>query len=679
MSSLPYTESRANQSHFAFRVRGIPDETFAVKEFTGSEHSLSEDFRFEVTLRSEGVIQPAHAVGQRGVFELAWGRPVAFIHGLVSDFRDIGKTPAGYEYVASLASPLFPLKLSQHNRVFLNKTVTQVVEEVLLCAGLKSDDFDFATRQQYPLREYCVQYDETDYDFIQRLLAHYGLFFRFESDREKSRIVFHDAVEDLPALTGGQLLYQEQSGTHRGLETLFAFRPRAQMVSAGVQLRDYNYRTPQFHLDTQAGEGGDRRFGEHFKDPDEGQLFSRVRQQAHDWQRETFIAESDCQGIVPGCRLAMTDHPDAPLNGEYLVVEVEHRGGQGAGGAYAGSQKGMTYRNKMVLIRGGVSYRKPLPQRRVVNGTFTARIETTGGDYACLDGEGRYRVRVDFDLGDAAEGQASHAVRLMQPYGGDRYGQHFPLHGGTEVAMTCVNGDLDRPVLLGVLPNPDTASPVSAANPTENILRTWGGSQLIMDDQRGKEKAELFTLGRENILSLDADSEGHLVRLATEEGEMEVFAKKEMRIEAGATQTLQSGNDHLVRAENAQRMMTKNGQIHMQAATEILLQAGEHILYRAENGDLTQTAAGNMSTEVGKSQSTEIQNQDLDILVDQGTTRIEAAGAITVKGRSGGVIHIGQGSGAIEISPSGDLTIEAPTLAINAGTINIKARSIGNN
>ncbi len=458
------------------------------------------------------------------------------------------------------------------------------------------------------------------------------------------------------------------------------------MLSAQLQLRDYNYRTPQLHLDAESprpsqpgGAGEDRRFGENFKDPDEGQLFTKARQQAHDWQRETFIAESDCQGIVPGCRLTMIDHPDAALNGEYLVVEVEHQGGQGAGATYAGSQKGMTYRNKMLLIRAGVPYRKPLPQRRVVNETFTARIESTGGDYAYLDGEGRYRVRVDFDLGDAAEGQASHAVRLMQPYGGDQYGQHFPLHAGTEVAMTCVNGDLDRPILLGVLPNPDTASPVASANPNQNMVRTWGGNQLIMDDQRGKEKTELFTQGRKNILTLDADNEGHLLRLATEEGEMEVYANKEMRIESGATQTLESGNEHLVRVENAQRLMTKNGQVHMHAATEIRMEAGDHILYLAENEDMTQSAAGNMITEVGQSQSTEIQSLDLDILVDQGSTRIDAKRAITVKGHSGGTIHIGQGGGAIEISSGGDLTIEAPTFEINAGTINIKAGNLGNN
>ena len=678
--------SSASQSHFAFRVRGIPDETFAVAEFTGSEHALSEDFLFAVTLRSEGVIEPAHAVGQRGVFELGWSNPAVFVHGVVRDFNFAGETPAGYEYIASLTSPLFPLKLAQHNRVFLNKTVTQVVEEVLLGVGLQADDFSFVTRQQYPLREYCVQYDETDYDFLQRIIAHYGLFFRFASDREKSRIVFHDAGEDLPALSGGELLYQEQSGTNRGLETIFAFRPRGQMLSARVQLRDYNYRTPQFPLEVNAsqtgkagGDGDDRRFGENFKNPDEGQLLARVRQQAHDCQRETFVAESDCQGIVPGCHLRMSGHPAAELNGEYLVVEVEHQGEQGSGAAYAGNRQGMTYRNKLLMLRAGVAYRKPLPQRRVVNATFSARVETTGGEYAYLDTEGRYRVRVDFDYGDAAEGQASHAVRLLQPYGGDLYGQHFPLHAGTEVAMTCINGDLDRPILLGVLPNPDSASPVSTANPTQNILRTWGGNQLIMDDQRGKERIDLFTLERKNILTLDADSAGHAVRLATEEGEMEVYAKKELRLESGDTQTLQSGNDHLVRVENAQRLMSKNQQLQMQAATDIQMQAGEHILYLAENGDLTQSAAGNMLTEVGQSQSIEVKGQNLDILVEQGGINIQAARALTVKGRGGGTLHIGQGSGAIEINSAGDLTLATPSLCINAALINIKAGSIGNN
>lgn len=687
MPSLANFLTPTNRSQFSFQASGVPDDTFSVKEFVGSEHALSEDYRFTLTLQAEGVLAPAQLVGQKGVLKIVWGSERVFVHGVLSDFHYAGAFSGGHEYRAMLTSPLFPLTLSRHNRVFLNKTVVQMVEEVLLSAGLAAGDFQSRTGQQYPVREYCVQYDESDYAFIRRQLAHYGLFFRFEPTPDKALLVFHDGVENLPGLfDAGQLLYQEQSGTNRGLEAIFAFRPRARMLPEQVVLKDYNYRTPEIALGAQgarqasvAGQGGETRYGEHFKDMTEGQTLARIRQQALDWQRETFVAESDCRGIAPGLRFTMIGHPEERYNGEYLVVEAEHQGDQGAAFAMGDKAKAMSYRNRMLLIRAGVHFRKPLPEPRPVHGIFTARVESTGGEYAHLDEYGRYRVRADFDLGSAGDGQASHPVRLMQPYGGNNFGLHLPLHAGTEVAMSCVNGDLDRPILLGVLPNPATASPVGAANHSQNVLRSKAGNELVMEDRKGKEKTELFTLGRKNILSLDADSEGHQVRLATEEGEMEVFAAKTLLIESGDSQTLQSGRDHLVTVENAQRLLTKHGQIELQAATDLQLKAGEHLLLQAEKAQMTLTAGRNMASEVGQSFSAEVLSDDLQLLANQGKIDIRVAKGITLAGRGGGKIHIGQGSGAIEITTGGDLTINAPSVTINAGTINIRSGSISNN
>ncbi len=687
MSLIDNFNTAANRSHFSFRASGVPDDFFAVKQFVGKDHGLSEDFSFSLTLQSQWVLEPAQVAGQRGVLDVAWGAEGVFVQGVVRDFRYVGAVPGGHEYRAILASPLYPLHLNRNNRVFLNRTVVQIVEEVLRAAGMAEGDFQFRIAQEYFTKEYCVQYDESDFDFISRLLAHEGLFFRFEAGPDRSVLVFHDGVDNLPGLFDtGQLLYQEHSGTHRGLETVFAFRPRARLLPATTGLRDYNDQTPEISLGSEAtaqgtvpGLGGLARFGDHFRDPAEGQRLAKIRQQALDWQRETFVAESDCRGIAPGRRFTLVGHPESQLNGEYLVIEVEHAGDQGAAFALGDKAKGMTYRNRMLLIRAGVPFRKPLPVPRPVHGIFTARVETTGGDYAYLDNEGRYRVRADFDFGGAESGQASHPVRLLQPYGGKNFGLHLPLLAGSEVAMCCLNGDLDRPILLGALPNPDTASPVNAGNASQNILRSFGGNELLMDDRKGHERTELFTRGRKNLLSLDADSEGHLIRLASEEGEMEVQAGQTLLMEAGDSQTLQTGRDHLVEVEKAQRLLTRNQQIEFQAATDLRMDAGEHLLLQAEQEELLLSTGRNMTTEVKQSMSAEVVSDDLTLLTNQGGINLQAAKSITIAGRGGGRIHIGQGSGAIEISPRGDLTLEAPAVTINAGVIRIRSGSISNN
>lgn len=673
----------ASASQFFFRVQGVPDGTLAVKDFTGKNHGLSQDYRFQINLISATYLSEGLPVGRKGALDLFWqGRTLA-VHGVVCEFSYVGAAAGGHTYLAQFASPLYPLKLTRDNRVFLNTTAPQIIEDVLQGAGFGDSEYALELQGDYPLREFVVQYDESDWDFLLRICAQVGIFFRYSQQEEGACVTFHDRVDDLPATACGELLYEVHSGTRRGRETVFTLLARAQLLSAEVDLKDYNDQTPEAYLRTFAsssgGAGRDYRYGEHFLDLDEGEKLARLRQQLLDWQRHSLVAETDCRALAPGEILSIVGHPDATQNGDYLIVEVEHQGDQRAGFAFGESAKGMTYRNKLLLIRAGTPYRPPLAEARRMHGLLSARIETTGGEYAHLDEQGRYRLRTDFDLGEAAPGEASHGVRMVQPYVGRDYGFHFPLHAGTEVVISCINGDLDRPVILGALPNPDTPTPVTSANRTQNILRTWGGNELLMEDRAGREKTELFTRERKNILSLDADRDGHQVRLASEEGEMELYAAKTLLFESGDTQSVEVGNDQIVTVENAQRLMTRNGEIAQQAATDIRMKAGDNILLQTEREDIEIRSGRDLVAEVGRSLSMEVRGADFDLQVSNGKISISAARAITVTGQGGGAIRIGQSGGGIEITPGGDVIISGGSVDVNAGAISLKGGKIGSN
>ncbi len=672
----------ANQGQFTFRIAEQTGAELTVAAFTGEQVALSEDYRYQVRLRSAGPLEPSPLVGRPAVLEIATGRQPVLVHGLIAEFGDAGPVPGGREYLATLVSPLFPLALARNNRVFINKTVPRIIEEVLVEAGFAAADFEFRLHGDYPVREYTVQYDESDYDFIARLLSRSGLFFSFEAGRDQARVLFHDGVDELPAAPGGEALpFRPQSGTHRGRETIFAFGSKARLLPGRVELKDFNYRTPEVGLEvgdsrrSAPGHGSDYRCGENYQSLQEGQDTARNRQQAYDWQRATWQAESDFRGATPGTILTLTEHPDPQANGDYLIIAVEPRGEQANGFAYGRQGGAPTYRNRMTLVRAGTPFRKPLPAQRRVHGVFTARIESIGGEYAYLDEQGRYRVRADFDRGDAAPGQASHPVRLMQPYSGDNYGLHCPLHPGTEVALACVNGDLDRPVLLGALPNPETPGPVSSANPSQHILRTWGGNELLMDDRNGKERIELFTEGQKNLLRLDADSAGHKVRLATAEGAMEVSAAKTLLMESGDTHRVDSGAEHLIFVENGQQLTTRKGEIELQAATDLRIKAADHQYLQAEREDISMRAGKDMVVQVGEAMAVEVRNQNLTLLVKDGQLSIEAAKDINILGQGGGTIHIGQSGGQIEIDPQGNITIDSHTVDINGQSVNIQGSS----
>lgn len=672
---------RANLNQFAFRVAGEAAQGLQVKSFSGSDHGLSADYLFQVTLSAQGPVWPGEMIGKPAQLELLGTESPVVIHGLISDFTWAGQGADGPEFVASLASPLFPLKLRRNNRVFLGTTVPQIIEEVLGGAELGCD-FAWEIQGDYPVREYTVQYHESDWEFITRMAAASGLFFRWDSDKEKTRLLFHDGLETLPEVPGGALLYQVQSGTSRERETIFAFNTRARLLSASAELRDYNYRTPEILLDAPAagasavpGHGSSYRYGEHHKDLQQGQQVAKLRQQSLDWQRQVYLADSDCRAALPGGRISMSGHPDGQLNREYLILQVEHFGDQSAALSYGGKQTAMTYRNQLTLIPFGTPYTPPLPEQRRIHGVLTAKVESAGGQYAHIDEQGRYRIRLHFDDGQATPGAASHAVRLGQTYSGDNYGLHFPLHPGTEVALTCVNGDLDRPILLGALPNPQTLGPVNASNHSQNILRTFGGNELLQEDRKGQERIELFTRERKNLLNLDAKAGSHKVRLATAEGTMEVQAAKSLHLESGDTHSTTCGNDHLITVENRQQLATKKAGIDLKAASDIRMRAANIVDLSAEQQDIQLKAAKNMVLQAGEGMSVEVRNQNLTLRVTGGQLSIEAAKEINILGQGGGAITIGQSGGTVTIAPGGAVTIASHTVNINGKSVNIQGAS----
>ncbi len=690
VSTAFLTRPGADQSRFFFKAEGFDNAAFRVMRFGCKNHELSDDYRFELNVASQQAVDPKLLTNKDGQLTLLWDKSPVTINGIVTEAARIGSTLDGFEYEIILTSPLSRLKLNRQSRVFRKKSVIEILTQVLTEAGISQSNFEFKTRHDYPQRAYVAQFEESDYDFLSRQLAYWGLFFYFEQKQEQAKLILTDSVAEAPKLSGtGGLRFQPQIGSARNEETIYIFKPWVSCLTTGVKLKEYNYRTPADTLGVEnsgdsevPGWGCDYRYGENYKTREEGRWIAQVRLQAIDWQRQTYIAESDCAGLAPGYGFTLTHHPDPSLNGDYLIVKIEHEADQSAGDADTGDSAGNHYKNKLQLIRAGVPYRQPLdsvaPQPSMTT-YLTARVETPGGDYAHIDEQGRYRVRLPFDIGDAPEGRASHPVRLLQPYAGNKFGFHFPLHAGTEVSLACVNGDLDRPVIHGALPNTETPSPVTADNATQNILRSWGENELLMEDSKGEERIELFTRDRQNILTLDAKAEQHQVRLAAEQGEMKIEAKKTMLLHSGDSHTLESGNDHLIYVENNQRLMTKNKDIQLEAATDIKFTAKQNVKATAETQDFLIEAKKDFVLRTGKNASFDIGGPRFDVQVETGDFQLRAAKAITFKGQGGGVIHIGQAAGAIEIDTGGELNITAPTVNITGGTINIKGGNVASN
>jgi len=499
MSTMSQTMIAANQSRFAFKSAGLAADAVQVSEFTGVEE-VSHTFQFVVQLTSkDGELDLDAVIGQPATLALMrHDGEVSPIHGIVADFQQKSYTTGNYHYEATLVPRLWLLSLNHQCRVFQNLKVDEIVTEVLKQAGFGARDFRFVLQTGLPTREYCVQYRETDLAFIQRLLEHEGIYYFFEHPSSGGEVaVFTDDRTQSPDIDGGRAIEYHPGaglGTTDEVDYVRDFGAQRQLVPGKVILKDYNYRTPETQLLASANlgptlPGVHYDYGAHFKNPQDGRRLAEVRSQELDARRKLFHGETNSPALRVGHIFAVAKHFRGDFNADYLLTRVEHQGSQGrAFGIGLDAQTRPVYQSRFTAILATTQLRPlretPIPR---LSGIITARLETGGGDYAYIDDQGRYRVKLPFDLSDNTNGTASRAIRMAQPYSGPNYGMHFPNRADTEMVLACVDGDVDRPMGLSTVPNPSNTSPSVAGNKAQCVIRSAGQNELTLDDSIGSE------------------------------------------------------------------------------------------------------------------------------------------------------------------------------------------------
>ncbi len=488
-------------ARYVFRTGGQPDDLLSVVDFTGEE-AISQPFRFVITLVSTDPDIPFEdVVNEKASLLMARGDEVAPIHGIVTDFqqgRMVSMTLGDrYLYRAVLVPRLQRLAYSHQSRIFQNLTVQEIVTKVLQEHGLSGSDVAFKLQGSYSPREYCTQYKETDLDFVQRLLEYEGIRYYFEHDDSRETLVITDDPAASPAIAGDSTLLFHVGGglaAAETAETVREFMTRQQVVTGRVVLKDYNYRTPGALLQSESQLNSDMPgvyydYGIHAKDAGEVERLTKVRNEEIECQREVMSGAGDCLRFRAGSTFTLKAHYRDAVNQDYVLTAVHHAGRQPDASPFiTGDADVPEYTNSFTCLPTSAPYRPPrLTPEPKLPGVMTALVESGGGDYAYLDDQGRYRLKMPFDLSDATDGAASKAIRLAQPYTGPNYGQHFPVHKGAEMVFACVDGHVDRPLGLATVSNPSQASPVTSANAAQNVFRSWGDSEITLDDTKGSE------------------------------------------------------------------------------------------------------------------------------------------------------------------------------------------------
>ncbi len=504
--------SAANESRFFFSNPDIPQEELEVVDFVGRE-AISQLSRFELNLVSKNPSVPfSDVVDRPAMLTMQAGTDRSYVHGVVADFQQGSPVGDYFSYRAVLVPRLWRLSLTYQSRVFQHLSVPEIVRQVLQESGYASDDFRFGLTASYQPREYCTQYQETDLAFLSRLLEYEGIQFFFEQEEEREVLVLTDNRGENPPIgsENAKVIYRPSSGmvpAHE--ETVREFVFREQAVTGRVVLKDYNYRTPdadiraEFQISDELS-GVHYEYGSNIKDAGEAERLARVRNEEIECRRRLATGEGTSMYLRAGHHFTLDKHYRLDLNQSYLVTEVTHYGSQrGLVSMQVGEDAAMPYRNVFTCVPVSVQFRplRVTPEPKLP-GIMTAKVESGGGDYAYLDDEGRYRIKMPFDLAETEQAGASKPIRLAQPYAGADYGMHFPVHADAEMVFACVDGNVDRPLGLSTVPNPAQGSPVKGENHTRNVIRTASKNEIYMEDEVGNERIKIESPYKNSILQL---------------------------------------------------------------------------------------------------------------------------------------------------------------------------------
>ncbi|MCD3983332.1 type VI secretion system tip protein VgrG [Escherichia coli] len=433
------------------------------------------------------------------------------VHGVITDFRRISGSADQAKYQVIL-EPFIKLLDRQHrsHRFFVNKSVPEVVTEVLQEHGLKGWEFEFRLKKTYPKREQINQYQESDLQFIQRLLAEVGIFYFFTQQPDTQTEIVHFGDSQAALTFDKTLAINSPSGMNDNrADSVWGLNVTHNVAEASVTTKAYNHREAQYLLqsapaDMTHGDGDGINYGEvyhyHFRHLERGDKIDPVPETANFYARlghERYLAEqvritgnSTDATLAPAQVLTITDSlpPTLPalLRNPVLLTCV----------GFSASRK-----DALQVVLKGVPYsevicwRPPLLPRPKITGTMTARVTSAkeGDIYAWQDASGMYRVKFDADRDDKNPGQESMPVRLAKPYSGDAYGFHFPLIQGTEVAIAFEEGDPDRPYIAHALHDSRHVDHVTDKNGTRNVIRTPANNKLRMEDKRGEEHIKIST------------------------------------------------------------------------------------------------------------------------------------------------------------------------------------------
>jgi type VI secretion system secreted protein VgrG len=584
------------------------------------QEDISRPFRFDLELQSTRTdIDPDEMLRKPVVVSwLLRDGSRRFVHGHINRFGQGASDAALTSYRAELVPWLQFLSLRRDCRVFQNMSVPDIVAEVFRRACFSDFEVRCADR---PVREYCVQYGESDLNFVQRLMEEEGIFYFFEHTERKHILVMADALahtRECPPPANVSVSDASAPG-----EDTVTFLEWEKSVRIGtVTYRDYDHVQPNFTLEGQApGQAGEERYEYwpgRYTTRDDGERLAGYQLEAEEALREGAHGRSGCRNLIAGHRFRLEEHTNARANQEYLLTSVQH---DCRNGEYRsdGAGQSFDYSNAFTCVSARVPYRTRRNVRKpLIRGSQTAVVVGPPGEEIYPDEFGRVKVQFHWDRLGRGDDHSSCWVRVSQPWAGQGWGAQFLPRVGQEVIVDFLDGDPDQPIIVGRVYNARNLPPYQLpANKTQSGFRSDSspggsshhGNEIRFEDRKGSE--ELYLHAERNLATVVEQDETRAVRgarsttIRRNDALVIESGNREVEIVEGDDILVVKGGRHSVSTSGAQqydgeevtisgkRVVVSGGaEIEIQAGTALKLSAGVEVTIAGPGGTIKIGPAG---------------------------------------------------------------------------------------
>jgi type VI secretion system secreted protein VgrG len=668
------------QANRPLRVKtALGGDKLMLAGFTGQE-AVSRPFSYHIELAStDNAIKGDDLLRTpMTITVMLRGGGTRFINGTVRRFVQGGTTEDLTFYRAEIVPWLWFLSLARDCRIFQKLNVLDIIEKVFKGQGYS--DYEIRCSRSYPEREYCVQYRETNLNFVSRLMEEEGIFYFFEHTDSKHVLVLADANNSFKPCPGGATA-RMASRMVLDEDVLTEVHSEHAVFIGQVTLQDYDFVQPALTLKSSiSGDGVEEVYDYvpvQYTTIEDGEKYARIRLEAEEAVHQVIAGEGTCRFLQAGCKFDLKEHDRDDLNQTYLLLSVKQGGG---GTDYRTWQSDQPdFEVEFEAIPASAPYRPPHDARKpVVHGTQSAVVVGKAGEEIWVDKHGRVKVQFHWDREGSKDENSSCWVRVSSLWAGKQWGAiHIPRIG-QEVLVDFIEGDPDRPIITGRVYNAEQAPPYALPdNQTQSGVKSrsskGGGAdnfnEIRFEDKKGE---ELFYIQAEKdkqvLVKNDRNEEvkKNETILIGENRTEEV--KKNEQITIGENRTEEVKKDEKITIGGSRtEEVGKDETVHVKGKREVTVDGNEKLTAGA-NQDVD--VKSNRAVTVGAGDKLEV-GTNLDMKVNQNINIKSSGGKLVAEAPLG--IELKVGACTVKVTPAG-IEMKAPQIKIEGmAQVEVKA------